>query len=79
MSDDNVDKKILQFRVTGIRKRGRPNPRWTDSVESDLRNINEKTLRTKGRLEKCSPSVSSEAWGQQGWEKKCQRRMSSRC
>ncbi|GFY15374.1 hypothetical protein TNCV_1571851 [Trichonephila clavipes] len=47
MSDDNVVKKILQFKVTGIRKRGRPRLRWTDLMESDSMTINEKTGRTK--------------------------------
>ncbi|GFW99460.1 hypothetical protein TNCV_3416931 [Trichonephila clavipes] len=40
-------KKILQLKVTGIRKRRRPRLRWTDSVESDFTTINEKTWRTK--------------------------------
>ncbi|GFW37382.1 hypothetical protein TNCV_859891 [Trichonephila clavipes] len=47
MPDDNVVKRILQFKVTGIRKRGRPRLRRTDSVKSDLGIINEKTWRTK--------------------------------
>ncbi|GFU68435.1 hypothetical protein TNCV_3869271 [Trichonephila clavipes] len=49
MPDDNVVKKVLQLKVTGIRKRGRPRLRWTDSVESDLKIVNEKTWRTKKR------------------------------
>ncbi|GFW97779.1 hypothetical protein TNCV_1425421 [Trichonephila clavipes] len=36
MPDDNVVKKILQFKVNGIRKRGRPRRRGTDSMESDF-------------------------------------------
>ncbi|GFU26121.1 hypothetical protein TNCV_5105711 [Trichonephila clavipes] len=47
MPDDNVAKKMLQFKVTGIRKRGRPRLRGTDSVESDFGIISEKTWRTK--------------------------------
>ncbi|GFX68605.1 hypothetical protein TNCV_1800181 [Trichonephila clavipes] len=47
MPDDHVVKKVLQFKVTGIRKLGRPKLRWADSVESDFGIINEKTLRTK--------------------------------
>ncbi|GFU21733.1 uncharacterized transposon-derived protein F52C9.6 [Trichonephila clavipes] len=47
MLDDNVVKKILQFKVTGIRKRGRPGLRWADSVESDFGIVNEKAWRTK--------------------------------
>ncbi|GFU87239.1 hypothetical protein TNCV_738161 [Trichonephila clavipes] len=34
MSDDNVVKKVLQFKLTGILKCGRPRLRWADSVES---------------------------------------------
>ncbi|GFT97597.1 hypothetical protein TNCV_1034351 [Trichonephila clavipes] len=48
MSDNNVVGKILQFKVTGIRKRGRLSLRWADSVELDFGIINEKTWRTKG-------------------------------
>ncbi|GFV40423.1 hypothetical protein TNCV_2535911 [Trichonephila clavipes] len=44
-SDDS--KKVLQFKVTGNRKHGRPMLRWADSVESDFGIINEKTWRTK--------------------------------
>ncbi|GFV86320.1 hypothetical protein TNCV_2093591 [Trichonephila clavipes] len=47
MPDDYVVKKIQQFKVTGIQKRGRPRLRWTDTVESDFGIINEKTWRTK--------------------------------
>ncbi|GFV18228.1 hypothetical protein TNCV_170311 [Trichonephila clavipes] len=48
MPDDNVVKRILQFKATGIRKHRRPRLRWTDSVESDFMTINEKT-RTKAQ------------------------------
>ncbi|GFW48309.1 uncharacterized transposon-derived protein F52C9.6 [Trichonephila clavipes] len=41
------DRKILQIKVTGIRKRGRPMLRWTYSVDSDLKIINEKAWKTK--------------------------------
>ncbi|GFS83575.1 hypothetical protein TNCV_1657881 [Trichonephila clavipes] len=34
-----------EFKVTGIRKRGRPRLRWTDSMEPGF--INEKTWRMK--------------------------------
>ncbi|GFX73970.1 hypothetical protein TNCV_2954551 [Trichonephila clavipes] len=47
MPDDNVVKKVLQFKVTGIRKGGRPRLRWVDSVQSEFGIINEKTWRTK--------------------------------
>ncbi|GFV28190.1 hypothetical protein TNCV_678781 [Trichonephila clavipes] len=36
MPDDNFVKKILQFKVTGFRKRGQPKFRWAYSVESDF-------------------------------------------
>ncbi|GFU51843.1 hypothetical protein TNCV_3733561 [Trichonephila clavipes] len=45
MQDDNVVKNIQQFKVTGIRKSGRPMLRWTDSEESGI--IGEKTWRAK--------------------------------
>ncbi|GFV74794.1 hypothetical protein TNCV_1040321 [Trichonephila clavipes] len=45
MLDDNVVKKVLQFKVTGIRKRGKPRLRWVDSEESDFGIKSEKTLR----------------------------------
>ncbi|GFU84972.1 hypothetical protein TNCV_3896991 [Trichonephila clavipes] len=47
MPDDNVVKKILQFKVTGSRKRGKPRMRWTDPVESEFKIISEKTWRKK--------------------------------
>ncbi|GFV29500.1 hypothetical protein TNCV_2728811 [Trichonephila clavipes] len=50
MPDHNVVKKAPQFKVLGIRKRGRPRLRWADSVESDFEIINEKTWRTKKRV-----------------------------
>ncbi|GFT79375.1 hypothetical protein TNCV_603981 [Trichonephila clavipes] len=43
----NDVKKILQFKVPGIWKRGRSRLRWTDSVELDFRIINEKTWRRR--------------------------------
>ncbi|GFV79334.1 uncharacterized transposon-derived protein F52C9.6 [Trichonephila clavipes] len=46
MPDDNI-KKILQFKVSGIRKRGRPRQRRTDSMESGFGITNEKTWRTR--------------------------------
>ncbi|GFX03646.1 hypothetical protein TNCV_2112181 [Trichonephila clavipes] len=54
MPDDYVVKKVLQFKFAGIQKRGRPRMRWTDSVESDLGIINEKTWRTKVKMVKSS-------------------------
>ncbi|GFX74139.1 hypothetical protein TNCV_491031 [Trichonephila clavipes] len=47
MPDDNVVKKVLEF---GIRRRGRPRLRWTDSVESDFGILSEKTWRTKNGM-----------------------------
>ncbi|GFU26399.1 hypothetical protein TNCV_2507171 [Trichonephila clavipes] len=47
MPDDNVVKKMLKFKVNGIRKHRGPRLRWTDSVESDFGIKNEKTWRTK--------------------------------
>ncbi|GFV63925.1 hypothetical protein TNCV_3787981 [Trichonephila clavipes] len=49
MPDDHVVQKILQFKVTGIRKRGCPRLRWEDSVELDIGIITEKSWRTKER------------------------------
>ncbi|GFU76341.1 hypothetical protein TNCV_285411 [Trichonephila clavipes] len=36
MPDDNVVKKVLQFKVIEIRKRGRPRLRWADSWNQTL-------------------------------------------
>ncbi|GFV83177.1 hypothetical protein TNCV_1899041 [Trichonephila clavipes] len=44
--DDNVVKEVLQFKVTGIRKRGGSKLRCADSAE-DFGIMNEKTWRTK--------------------------------
>ncbi|GFX42831.1 hypothetical protein TNCV_5071951 [Trichonephila clavipes] len=44
MPDDNVVKKILQIKVTGIRKRGKLRLRGADSGELNFEIINEKTL-----------------------------------
>ncbi|GFW49286.1 hypothetical protein TNCV_3057961 [Trichonephila clavipes] len=46
--------KILQFKVTGIRKRGRPRLRWTDSVKLDFRIMNEKLGEPKNHRQGCS-------------------------
>ncbi|GFU80611.1 hypothetical protein TNCV_534851 [Trichonephila clavipes] len=43
------------FKVTGIRKRGRPRLRWTDSLESDFKITNEKTC---GRSSRSSVSLN---------------------
>ncbi|GFU28022.1 hypothetical protein TNCV_3153501 [Trichonephila clavipes] len=47
MPGDNVVKKVLWFKVTGVRKCGRPRLRWADSVESDLGIMNKRTWKTK--------------------------------
>ncbi|GFS47308.1 hypothetical protein TNCV_4862701 [Trichonephila clavipes] len=50
MLDGNVVKKLLQFKVTGIRKRGRPRLRWADSVESiRLRDYKGENLESKSK------------------------------
>ncbi|GFU34641.1 hypothetical protein TNCV_1993581 [Trichonephila clavipes] len=47
MPVDNVVKKVQQFKVTIIRKRGRPRLRRAGSMGSDFGIISEKTWRTK--------------------------------
>ncbi|GFX62745.1 hypothetical protein TNCV_3350711 [Trichonephila clavipes] len=54
MPFDNVINKVLQFKVTGIQKSGRPKLRWADSVESEFGIINEKTLVWSTKVNKKS-------------------------
>ena len=47
MNETRSVKKILEGKLEGRRDRGRPRPRWINSVEDDLRKLNVKRWRMK--------------------------------
>ncbi|GFU34298.1 hypothetical protein TNCV_697801 [Trichonephila clavipes] len=66
MPVDKVVKKILQFKVAGIWKCGRPRLTWKDSVESDFGITGEITWKTKANKKSLWRKLQRKALADEG-------------
>jgi hypothetical protein len=49
MSDSEISKQIMNYNPEGKRRAGRPNARWIDAVESDMRTASVRNWRMEAK------------------------------
>lgn len=49
MSEDRLQKKVMNSQIIGVRKRERPRKRWLQDVEEDLKKLNVRGWKEKAK------------------------------
>ena len=66
MPQERMAKQILDFKLSGRRRRGRPKPRWKKEVEEDVKCISNGNWREKCKSRKVWKDVINQAKGHFG-------------